>query len=461
VDGLPAGWWAVFPDAVHLIPYGGGGAYEQEVEVHLHPPRSPEAHARRWELQVVARSRARGEDAAQAAVALQIHPYQDTQTNVRPERAKGRRRADFDVAVENRANAPVLVALEGADPDGELSFGFNRPPHELPAGHTMQTRMRVTPPKQIWLGRPTERRLQVVTHTGHEAAERLARAPVPRRRSPPAPAVQAPTRGWRRNAVRGPRVFKPQVRPPGANIGPGGVSFRPPQLVGPAMQAPQFGGFGVDLSSLRAAPGRAGAPAAGAPLMPAQAIFRQKAWLPWWLLPVGLTVAALAVMLAMLLPDNVAVPDLSGATSAFEAEERLVAAGLVLKAGPEELPTDAARPGAVLGQTPKAGETVEKDSPVSIQVAVGSGQASVPKVTGLTLADADTALREAGLSLGQASPQPPDPEGKISSQIPAAKEPVKEGHAGQRLLRGPRRQGNRRREGRGGGRRRRRRRRRR
>jgi hypothetical protein len=51
----------------------------------------------------------------------------------------------------------------------------------------------------------------------------------------------------------------------------------------------------------------------------------------------------------------------------------------------------------------------------------------VPKVTGLTLAAADQALRDAGLSLGQASPQPPDPEGKISSQIPAAEEPVKEG----------------------------------
>jgi len=428
VEGLPAGWWSVFPDAVHLIPYGSGGTYEQEVEIHLHPPRSPEAHARRWELWVAARSRAHGEDAAQASFALSIRPYQDTATTVRPERAKGRRRADFDVAVVNRANAPVLVALEGADPDGELSFGFNRPPHELPAGHTMQTRMRVRPPKQIWLGRPAEHRLQVVTHTGHEAAERLARAPLTAEEIAARSATEHPPGGWRRRAVRGPRAFAPQVRPPGAHIGPGGVSFRPPQLVGPAMQAPQLGGFGVDLSSLRAASGGAAAPPApSAPVMPSQAIFRQKAWLPWWLVPVGLTLAALAVVLAMLRPDNVTVPDLSGAKSAFEAEERLVAAGLALKAGPEEVPTERDRPGTVLDQTPKAGETAERDSAVAIRVAVGSGQSSVPDLTGLTLLAADKELREAGLSLGQASPQPPDPEGKISTHIPGPKEPVKEG----------------------------------
>src|SRR3954470_14808186 len=42
VEGLPDDWWSVFPDTVYLVPFGTGGTYEQEVEVHLHPPRSPQ-----------------------------------------------------------------------------------------------------------------------------------------------------------------------------------------------------------------------------------------------------------------------------------------------------------------------------------------------------------------------------------------------------------------------------------
>jgi Tol biopolymer transport system component len=48
-------------------------------------------------------------------------------------------------------------------------------------------------------------------------------------------------------------------------------------------------------------------------------------------------------------------------------------------------------------------------------------------VTGLSLADAEAALRDKSLTLGQTSPQPPDPEGQIESQIPAENEVVKEG----------------------------------
>ena len=63
VEGLPDDWWSIFPDTVYLVPFGTGGTYEQEVEIHLHPPRSPEAEARLWELRVVAHSKAYSRDA--------------------------------------------------------------------------------------------------------------------------------------------------------------------------------------------------------------------------------------------------------------------------------------------------------------------------------------------------------------------------------------------------------------
>ena len=64
VRGLPDGWWSVFPNTVYLTPFGTSGTYEQEVEIHLHPPRSPEAEARIWELQVTAESKAYNKQAA-------------------------------------------------------------------------------------------------------------------------------------------------------------------------------------------------------------------------------------------------------------------------------------------------------------------------------------------------------------------------------------------------------------
>ena len=81
----------------------------------------------------------------------------------------------------------------------------------------------------------------------------------------------------------------------------------------------------------------------------------------------------------------------------------------------------------MISQTPKEGTKVEKGEPVSILIAVGSGKIDVPNIVGLKLDEAEKALREKSLTLGQASPQPADPEGKISSQIPAEGEIVKAG----------------------------------
>src|SRR5918911_477633 len=93
VEGMPDDWWSVFPDTVYLVPFGTGGTYEQEVEVHIHPPRSPQAESRVWELRVVAHSKATERTATKAPLGLVIEPYTETSTNIRPQRAKGRRKA--------------------------------------------------------------------------------------------------------------------------------------------------------------------------------------------------------------------------------------------------------------------------------------------------------------------------------------------------------------------------------
>jgi beta-lactam-binding protein with PASTA domain len=429
VEGLPDEWWSIFPDTVYLVPFGTGGTYEQEVEVHLHPPRSPQAESRIWDLKVVAHSKANNAPAASAPLALGIEPYTETNTKIRPERVKGRRQALFDVAVHNTANAPVLVALEGSDPDGEMDFAFDRPPQQIGPGHSVNVGMRVRPPRQHWVGRPLEHRLQVTTLTGEEAEERLAAEPLP----PEVLTQPAPPR--RRGLLRrrkvpaaaggyAPRVYKPQVHPPGMSIGPGGIHLVGGSFKAPRVQAPKVPKKQIKPGDLKL-PSRGGAPAM--PLMPNQAMFRQKAWIGWWVLPLLLLLAIAAIIIYLLLPRNVTVPKVVGAKTSFDAEKTLTAAGLTLSPDVKQQVSTEQPPGTVLAQTPPAGETAKKGSAVALLVAVGSGTAQVPSIVKLNSAQADQALRAKGLTLGSGSPQPVDPAAKIASQIPAAGQVVKQG----------------------------------
>src|SRR5215218_3733776 len=171
VSGLPADWYSIFPNTVYLVPFGTSGTYEQEVEVHFHPPRSAEAEARMWELEVTAESKAYNRRAASAPLHLGIQPFEEFKTKLQPERASGRRKAQFDVAVRNTANAPVTVALDAADQDNELAYDFTPATIEVPPGQAVTSKMLVTPPRQKWIGRPEEKRIQVFTKTGDEAEQ--------------------------------------------------------------------------------------------------------------------------------------------------------------------------------------------------------------------------------------------------------------------------------------------------
>ena len=106
--------------------------------------------------------------------------------------------------------------------------------------------MQVRPPKQIWIGRATEKRFTINTLTGEKAEERLAAEPTSASELENAPAAAPKKKGLfgRRPSadgvpgVYGPRVYKPQVYKPGMNIGPGGISFQKPQITRPADAGP-------------------------------------------------------------------------------------------------------------------------------------------------------------------------------------------------------------------------------
>jgi beta-lactam-binding protein with PASTA domain len=420
VHGLPREWYTIVPETVYLVPFGSAGSYEQEVEIHFHPPRAPEAQARRWELNVGVVSRAHHREVAAVPMTLGIHPYEDYAIRVRPERASGRWRAKYDVAITNNANAVVLLALDANDSDGECDFTFEHETVELQAAQTRMVRLQCHPPRQIWLGRPHERRFQIACASGEEGEKLLQ-------------AKQAARRGGGLSALAGkaPKlpggVSAPKIDIPNVSIGPDGkLDVRAPNVRGPHFQGASLRRPTLGLRALRM-PDRTPVPQApSAPLLPAQAIFRQKAWLPWWLAIVVPLLLLIGLMLLLLLPKSVEVPDLKGAKTAFDAEKQLIAADLVL-GGRQERRSSKAKPGTVIDQSPAAGESAKKGSPVSIEIAVSKNDTVVPKLAGQTLLQADKTLRRRKLTKGALSVQPTDPKLKIASTIPPAGETVKQG----------------------------------
>jgi beta-lactam-binding protein with PASTA domain len=416
VRGLPNDWWSIYPSTVYLVPFGTSGTYEQEVEIHFHPPRAAEAEARIWELEVAGESKAYNRQAAAAALHLGIQPFEEFKTKLSPERASGRKKAEYNVAVKNTANAPVTVAMDAADPDNELEYKFNPATMEIPPGQSIDSKMLVKPPRQKWIGRPEEKRIQVFTKTGEEAQQAKTAADME------LPEAEEGTEGEEGagGKPKGGLLKRLRVTGPRAQVGTSGVRVQGPRVAKPVVPSKN-----VDLMKLKAPSG--GIQAAQIPLMPNQAIFRHKAWLPWWVALLLPLLILLALLLFLFLPKNVVVPEVTGAKSTFEAEKTLTKAQLTLNPTTKQKVSTEAPPGTVISQTPAAGEKAKQDSPVAIELAVGNGKVEVPDIVGKSQADADPIVRKANLTVGQVSPQPPDPKAKISSQIPAAKEVVKEG----------------------------------
>lgn len=423
VHGIPREWWTATPPTVYLIPFGSGGGFEQEIEIALHPPRSPDAVAGRHDLQIAIFSRAAQTEVAAAPFTLGILPFEQWAVTVKPQRASGRRRARYTVVVENSANASIAVALDAADDDGECAFKFDSVAVDAPAGSRKSTRLQASPPKQIWVGRPLDRRFAILAASGEEGEKLLAAK---------AETEQEGKRGLPGKLPKIPGVTPPKIAPPKVSVGPGGVKVGAPQARAPQVRVPKAKSYNLvrptlGLKALRG-PDSGAPPAQAAPLMPTQAVFRQKPWLPWWLSVVVPLLVLIGAMAFLLLPRNVEVPNVVKSADVAAAEAALIEAELVLgRKEPRESAKD--KPGAIIDQAPKAGESVKKGSAVSVVYAVGSGEAVVPKLAGLTLEQADGALRKASLQKGALSIQPPDLKAKIASSLPAAGERVKAGTA--------------------------------
>ena len=153
------------------------------------------------------------------------------------------------------------------------------------------------------------------------------------------------------------------------------------------------------------------------PATSASAVFRQRPWVPWWLALLVVLLLIAAVLVFLLWPDRVTVPDVEGEPSAFAAQERLEDEGLTVSPDSKNEVRSDVEPGTVIGQTPAAGTDVDPGTMVTLLLARGARGTRVPDVRGLTPSEADQRLVSANLTLGNVAPQL-DPKGTIASQVP-------------------------------------------
>jgi hypothetical protein len=166
VTGVPRGWVSVSPDALSLLPYGtADSGYEQPISLLFHPPRSPEAEARDWPFELVAAAESDGRRLAAAPGTLRVAPYQEFDAKLRPTRAEGGRSGRFRLVVSNGGNGPLMVELDGDDPDGAVSFAFA--PARLSVGLRGEAAAEVTvTAARPSSGPPVDRQLSVYATAG-------------------------------------------------------------------------------------------------------------------------------------------------------------------------------------------------------------------------------------------------------------------------------------------------------
>jgi eukaryotic-like serine/threonine-protein kinase len=156
---------------------------------------------------------------------------------------------------------------------------------------------------------------------------------------------------------------------------------------------------------------------------------RRRGWIPW---VVGLVLLAALGALAFFLlsgpsePELVRVPDVIGQPEDSAVRE-LEQAGFDVRVETEFNTRDR---GDVFQQQPPSGRQIEAGSTVTIFVSRGVQQVEVPDLTGMSQSEAEDAIVEAGLQVGEVGSDFSDqPEGTVIGQNPGPGTQVDRGSA--------------------------------
>jgi len=154
----------------------------------------------------------------------------------------------------------------------------------------------------------------------------------------------------------------------------------------------------------------------------------KKSSLLWlWILIAVVVVALLGFLGYRAMHKTALVPSVVGLEQA-QADSAITAAGFKVGSVGTTQTTNAADVGKVVAQDPPANAQARPGSPINIVVSGGQKLISVPNVTGMTEADAQSALKAAGLTAQSTSGSSQTvPKGTVISQAPSAGEQVPSG----------------------------------
>lgn len=386
VEGLPADWVEVHPATLHLAPAGSREDVAGDVGIVIRPPRSSSTRPGRWPFAVTVSSGFPAAERARVSATLTVEPFGELEMDARPKVASGRRGARFACALANLGNTQVAVTLLASDM--AQACWFDLPPQtRLAPGATTRLIVGVRPVKGLWVGRPVDHRVQI--QASALAAGVSAKAPpLIYRQRPWVPWWLPPLIVLLLAAGAALYLALPREVTMPALIGAPSAFAAQQELSQAGLHGPSQV---ATLVLAKVAPGTVvgQAPQAGA-RVPSST-------------PVTLQVASSPATTTI-------VPELAGLTPA-QAEAALARIHLKLGAVSPRLDPKA----RVASQLPAPGSLDAQGE--SVEIVLAPRTAKVPNLRGRSVSGAERRLSRAGLSLGSVTPTP-GPGAKVRSQLP-------------------------------------------
>jgi len=127
VLGTACAWATVEPSILSLFPKQSGVA-----RIRFRPPRTSKTSAGRVPFAVQATSQTDNRTSDVANGGIEVHPFYELSAKLTPVTSRGRRFTVHSLAIANRGNIPVEIAVTAADPNNELECAVE--PAALSAG---------------------------------------------------------------------------------------------------------------------------------------------------------------------------------------------------------------------------------------------------------------------------------------------------------------------------------------
>jgi hypothetical protein len=155
--GDAAEWTVAEPASVSVYP-----GTEETVSIHFRPPRSASPPAGDVRYGVRVSPTERPDDQIVPEGVVRVLPFTDTTAEIVPRTSRARWGARHEVAVDNRGNQPINVAVTGSDPDGRLIVAARPATLAVAPGQAVFTNVRVRTRRLLWRGQPQTRPFQVL-----------------------------------------------------------------------------------------------------------------------------------------------------------------------------------------------------------------------------------------------------------------------------------------------------------